>query len=83
MSNALRVNSLELLRRPGTERDVDINTDIGALGIEDPALRARHRRPDRAAPRVADRWDRREGHHHEPDGTASAAGAQWSRATCW
>jgi uncharacterized protein len=36
MSNALRVNSLELLRRPGTERDVDINTDIGALGIEDP-----------------------------------------------
>ena len=35
MSNALRVNSLELLRRPGTERDVDITSEIGALGIDD------------------------------------------------
>lgn len=36
MSNALRVNSLELLRRPGTERDVDLTTEIGVLGIADP-----------------------------------------------
>jgi uncharacterized protein len=38
MGNALRVNSLELLRRPGTERDVDLITDVAELGIEDPRL---------------------------------------------
>ena len=35
MGNALRVNSLELLRRPGTERSVHISTDIAELGIDD------------------------------------------------
>jgi uncharacterized protein len=35
MSNALRVNSLELLRRPGTERDVALATDVGELGLDD------------------------------------------------
>ena len=35
MGNALRVNSLELLRRPGTERDVDLVTDVAELGIDD------------------------------------------------
>ena len=38
MSNALRVNSLELLRRAGTEREVELTTDIGALGLDDPRL---------------------------------------------
>jgi uncharacterized protein len=36
MANALRVNALELLRRPGTERILDVTTEVDELGIDDP-----------------------------------------------
>lgn len=39
MSNPLLINAAELLRRPGSERRLDLQTTIGELGIDDPRLR--------------------------------------------
>ena len=40
MSNPLLINAAELLRRPGSERRVDIESTIGELGIVDPRFDA-------------------------------------------
>lgn len=36
MAKGLRVNALELLRRPGSERLLEVATDVTDLGIDDP-----------------------------------------------
>lgn len=36
MASPLRLNAVELLHRPGTERDIETELTIGALGIDDP-----------------------------------------------
>jgi uncharacterized protein len=38
MANPLRINATELLRRPGTERDVDVVVEVQELAIDDPRL---------------------------------------------
>lgn len=40
MISALRTNAVELLRRPGSEREVDVVTTVADLGIDDSRLRA-------------------------------------------
>lgn len=38
MASALGVNAAELLRRPGSTRDLVVDVDLDALGIDDPRL---------------------------------------------
>src|SRR5687768_3543405 len=38
MANPLRVNAVELLRRPGTDKEIDVTLDVAELGIDDPRL---------------------------------------------
>lgn len=39
MANPLRVNAAELLRRPGTEKHLDLHVDVADLGIDDERFR--------------------------------------------
>ena len=49
MSNPLLINAAELLRRPGTERRVDLESTIAELGIVDPRFDADATGADHAA----------------------------------
>lgn len=40
MASPLRLNAVELLRRPGSDRQVRVDTTVGELAIEDPRLDA-------------------------------------------
>jgi uncharacterized protein len=39
MANPLRVNAAELLRRPGSEKDIEVRFTLADLGVVDPRLR--------------------------------------------
>ena len=38
MAHPLRVNAIELLRRPGSERVLDTTVTVEELGVDDPRL---------------------------------------------
>jgi len=40
MSSPLLINAAELLRRPGTERRIELESTVGELGIVDPRFDA-------------------------------------------